>query len=188
MLQQVFRFAAVVIVIVLLTGCNLPAAITPAPPTATTAPPASTPAPTAGAARYVNEEGRFSLALPEGWSALGPLAINADPDRPYNLYVLGVDPSSSGGPGPSKIALLDPSQWTPDTFAQAQCTTCPDQPFEDTTLGGKPARRTQVGGDGVPFMVTWYFVENNGKLIALDIHNPDTMEPLEDTIQSIQFE
>jgi hypothetical protein len=177
---------------VLLAACVLTPAATSIPtipptPTVLVASPApATLRPDPG--RYSNAEGGFSLVLPEGWSAAGPLPIDGDPQRPYNLYVLGTDPASSGGPGASKIAILDPQQWTPEDFALAQCTTCPVQPFEDVTLGGKPARRTQVGGGDVPFMVTWTFVENQGKLIALDIHDPDSLEPLEDVLQSITFE
>jgi hypothetical protein len=190
MLRLYYRFMPALTFLILLAAC-LPTPAAPAPtdalPTATT--PVDTPAaPTADASRYVNEEGQFSLTLPDGWSAHGPLAVNGDPERPYNLYILGVDPASSGGPGQSKIAILDPQAWTPEAFALSQCTTCPAQPFEDTLLGDQPARRTQVGGDGVPFMVTWYFVEYNGKLIALDLHDPETMEPLEGVIQSIRFE
>ncbi len=98
----------------------------------------------------LQDEGKFTFKLPEGWSVLGPLTIDSDPQRHYNLYILGVDPSSSFGPGPSKIAVLDPQQWTLEAFAQVQSTTCPANPFEDVTLGGKPARRTQVGGGVVP--------------------------------------
>jgi hypothetical protein len=48
-----------------------------------------------------------------------------------------------------------------------------------------PASRTQVGGGGVPFVITWYFVEHNGNLIALAIHDQQTLEPLDAVIQSI---
>lgn len=137
--------------------------------------------------RYYNAEGNFSLALPDGWEVFEPLTGGNDPDRAYTLYILGPDPAP-GGPGNSTIAIADSTQWTPEQFAQAQCSTCPANPFEDVMLGGTPARRTQVGGGGVPFTITWYFVENNGQLIALAIHDPETLEPLEDVIQSIRFE
>jgi hypothetical protein len=150
---------------------------TPLPPTATADP-----------NRYVVAEAGMSLRLPEGWSVLGPQPNTTDPSRPYNLYLLGPDPGASGGPGTSTIAVLDAAQWTAEDFVQAQCSTCPAHPFEDTTVGGQPARRTQVGGGGVPFTVTWTFVEHEGKLIALAIHDPETLEPLEDVLQSIQFE
>jgi hypothetical protein len=54
-------------------------------------------------------------------------------------------------------------------------------------LGGKSSLRTQVGEDGVPFLITRYFVDNNGKLIALAIHDPGSLAALDDVIQSIQF-
>jgi hypothetical protein len=133
-------------------------------------------------------EGTFTLALPEGWDVAGPTVAGNDPDRPYEDWALGTDPTASGGPGTSHVAILDPAQWTAEDFALAQCSACPQNPFEDVVVGGKPARRTQVGGGGVPFTITWYFVEHNGKLIAFAIHDPETLEPLEDVIASIQFE
>jgi hypothetical protein len=139
-------------------------------------------------ARYYNAEGGFSLDLPDGWRVLDPLTANNDPNRPFALYILGIDPAPSGGPGNSQIVIADPKQWTPEQFAQAQCSTCPASPFENVTLGGEPAQRTQVGSGGVPFTITWYFVEHNGKLIALAIHDPETLKPLDDVIQSIQFQ
>ena len=138
--------------------------------------------------RYYNPQGKFSLKLPEGWKTLGPLTVDNDPGRPFDLYILGPDPMSDGGPGTSKIIIADAKQWTVEQFVQMQCSTCAANPVDDVMLGSKPAQRTQVGGGGVPFMITWYFVENNGKLLALSIHDPETLEPLEEVIQSIQFE
>lgn len=106
----------------------------------------------------------------------------------YKDAKLGIDPAPGGGPGNSQIVIADPKQWTPEQFAQAQCSTCPASPFENVTLGGEPVQRTQVGGGGVPFTITWYFVEHNGKLIALAIHDPETLKSLDDVIQSIRFQ
>jgi hypothetical protein len=99
-----------------------------------------------------------------------------------------VDPSPSGGPGASKIIIADSATLTVDEFALAQCSTCPSHPFEEVTLGGMPARRTLVGGNGVPFTITWVFIEKNGKLIGLAIHDPDTLAPLEEVLLSIRLE
>jgi hypothetical protein len=164
------------------TETNAPAA------TSTLEMPSPSVTPTADADRQTIEEAKLSIKLPQGWSVLGPMEINNAGMPVYTLYILGVEPSASGGPGSSKIAIADPAQWTVEQFIQSQCSTCPLQPMEETTLGGKSAHRTQIGGGGVPFVVTWYFVENNGKLIALAIHDPETLEPLEDVLQSIQFE
>ncbi|MEJ2758140.1 MAG: hypothetical protein P8046_06605 [Anaerolineales bacterium] len=73
-------------------------------------------------------------------------------------------------------------------LALMQCSTCPDNGFEEVTLGGQPALRTQIGGGGVPFMVTWYYVEHGENLIGIDIHDPETLEPLTSVIESIQFQ
>lgn len=140
------------------------------------------------ATRYHNVEGEFSLKLPEGWRASDPLTVSNDPTRPYTLYILGTEPEASGGPGSSSIVIADAAQWTPEDFVQSQCSTCDAHLFEDVTLGGRAARRTQVGGGSVPFTTTWTFVENNGKLIALAIHDPESLQPLEAVIQSIQFD
>jgi hypothetical protein len=38
------------------------------------------------------------------------------------------------------------------------------------------------------FMMTWYFVPYQDKLIGFAIHDPETLAPLEEVIQSKQFE
>ena len=58
------------------------------------------------------------------------------------------------------------------------CSTCPENSFEEVTVGGKPGLRTEIGGGGVPMVITWTFVENQGKLIAFAIHDPQTLAPL----------
>ena len=178
---------------ILVGACAVPEAPpTPVPVTATeaaspTQPASATPAPTPDPNRYINEEGGFSLLLPEGWTVLGPVEVSNRLERPFNMYVLGVDPSLNSGPGYSRIAVADAALWTAVDFAFAQCSTCLEQNFVDETLDGKPARRLEIGGGGVPFTTTWIFVERGENLLAFAIHDPETMEPLEDVIQSIQF-
>lgn len=106
----------------------------------------------------------------------------------YDTYILGTEPDASGGPGSSKIVIADPAQWTPELFVKSQCSTCPLHSFDEVVLGGREALRTQIGCGSVPILVTWYFVEHNGKLIALAIHDPETLEPQEDVLEGIQFE
>lgn len=137
---------------------------------------------------YFNEAGKFSLGLPKGWRVFGPLEASVNGMPSYDIYILGTEPEASGGPGNSKVVIANPAEWTPEQFVQSQCSTCPLHPLEEVTLGGKEAQRTQIGGGDVSIMVTWYFVENNGKLIAMTIHDPETLEPLEDILESIQFE
>ena len=182
------------LLLILLASCTT-AAETPtaAPatqtPAATLAPePSPTGPPTLDPGRYYNEEGGFSLALPEGWSAIGPLEVGSDTENTYNLYVLGADPAFDGGPGTSKIIIADVSLWTPLAFSVAQCGTCPEHPFEDVTLGGLPAQRTLIGGGAVPFTITWHFLEADGKLIGLAIHDPETLAPLEEVVESVQLQ
>lgn len=122
--------------------------------------------------QYRFEEGAFSLQLPASWQAFGPTKIVNDPDRPFSLYVLGIDPANQAGPGASKIVIADAGMWTSEQFVHSQCSTCPVHPFETIPLGDRSASRTQIGGGGVPFLITWYFIENKRKLIALAIHDP----------------
>jgi hypothetical protein len=132
--------------------------------------------------------GTFSLTLPAGWDVFGPESITTDPSRPYELYLLGVDPSVSGGPGTSRVIVARATEWTPEELAVSQCSTCPPGDFEAVTIAGRPALRTQIGGGGVPFVTTWYFVEHRGNLIAFAIHDPETLEPLSEVIDTIQFD
>lgn len=162
-----------------LFACNLPGIVNQVPTPPKTA---------ADTAQSVFGPGTFSLNLPPGWDVSGPETISSDPNRPYDLYRLGVDPSSSSGPGTSHVIIANASEWTPKELAFLQCSTCPPGDFEPLTIGGKPALRTQIGGGGVPIFITWYYIEHRGNLIALAIHDPETLQPLEDVIGSIQFE
>jgi hypothetical protein len=189
-----FLMPLIVLLLTTLSACN-PSTTGPTA-TETNAPmltsqseiPSPSATPTVEQSRYLIEEVKLSIKLPQGWSVFGPLEISSAGMHSYELYILGIEPTASSGPGSSKIAIADPAEWTPEQFVQAQCITCPEQPFEEVTLGGKSAQRTQVGGGGVPIIITWYFVENNDKLIALAIHDPETLEPLEDVLQSILLE
>jgi hypothetical protein len=60
--------------------------------------------------------------------------------------------------------------------------------FESVTLAGKSAIRAQIGGGGVPFMIVWHFVEHQGNFIAFALHDPQTLLPLDNVIESVQFE
>lgn len=185
--RLIVRILPLLFVSLLALACQVLGQATPTPTPTVPATPTDVPA-TPDPARYVNEQGGFSLILPQGWTAIGPQPVGNDPARPYDLYILGQDPAPSGGPGSSQIAILDAAQWTAEDFVLSQCSTCPAGTFEDVTLGGVPARRTQVGGGGVPFMVTWHFVEHDGKLIALAIHDPESLEPLDEVLQSFQID
>jgi len=194
-MRKISNLFSLVFLAGMLVSCSLIPNLAPLPtePTETPAvvinpePPTALVEPTQDPGRYYNEEGGFSLVLPEGWSVAGPVAVSKD-DRSYNLYTLGVDPTVEGGPGISKIVVGSSDQWTPELFVQSQCSTCPANPFEQVTLGGKSGWRTQVGGGDVPLVVTWYFVRNENVFIALAIHEPDTLFPLDNVIQSITFE
>jgi hypothetical protein len=194
--MMLYRWIWILCFASLLSACNFPAAKATRQPTVN---PTSMPAnelaeatsiPTLDPTRYYNGEGRFSLKLPEGWKASEPIKVTNDPARPYEMIILGpgTDLSPNGGPGYSRIILADSAQWTVEQFIQSQCSSCPANPIEGTILDGINAQRTQVGGGGVPFTITWYFVPYQDKLIGFAIHDPETLAPLEEVIRSIQFE
>jgi hypothetical protein len=162
----------------------------PAAPSATSE--RSTPssaAPTNGvdAGRYVNAEAGLSLALPEGWTAAGPFSV-AVGDTSYNLYVLGREPSLEGGPGASRLIVAADEKLSIDAFIASQCSTCPPVEITGSTVNGIPIQRAIIGGGGVPFQVEWIFLENDGRLVGLSIHDPQTLEPLMDVSATLLLE
>jgi hypothetical protein len=140
--------------------------------------------------RYMNEEARISLILPDGWDVAGPfpVSITTDGSYDYHLYNLGIQPEASGGPGTSHLIVADPQKLTIEAFIQDQCSTCPIHPIETVMLGDVSAKRTIVGGGSVPFEIEWFFLEHNGSLIGLSIHDPETLETLDNVLQSIRLE
>jgi len=139
--------------------------------------------------RYVNDEGGFSLVLPEGWSVLGPLPMTlSEGGAGYNLYVLGEAPSESGGPGASMIVIADAAQMTLEQFSASQCSACPGHSPEAVALGAVPAERLLIGGGTIPFEKAWFFFEHQGRRIGLAIHDPDTLEPLDEVLATLRLE
>lgn len=139
--------------------------------------------------RYINDEGGFSIVLPEGWSVLGPLRVMVpEGGAAYNLYVLGAAPTESGGPGASMIVIAAASQLTLEQFAASQCSACPAHPPETVTLGTVPAQLLLIGGGTVPFEISWFFFEHQGKRIGLAVHDPDTLEPLDEVLATLRLE
>jgi len=139
--------------------------------------------------RYINDEGGFSMVLPEGWSVLGPLPVTVpESGAAYNLYVIGAAPTESGGPGASMIVIAEATQLTLELFAASQCSTCPAQPPQAVTLGTVPAQRLLIGGGSVPFEKSWFFFEHQGKRIGLAVHDPDTLEPLDEVLATLRLE
>jgi len=185
-MKNSYLFGGVMITLLLLAACSLQPTESAAPPTL---PADQEPAtPTEAEAENIFGPGTFTLEIPAGWDIAGPMTINDDSGRSYQSWALGEDPTSSGGPGTSHVIIANPAEWTPEELALVQCTTCPNNGFEEVTIDGKKGLRTEIGGGGVPFMTTWYYFENQGNLIGFAIHDPQTMEPLDSIIESIQFE
>jgi hypothetical protein len=181
-MKMIHSPALITLPLVFLAACSSPLIATP-----TSLLPDQPAAPTDQPAQSVFGEGTFTIDLPEGWD-IASEEISSDANGTYVLYLLGEDPAVNHGPGTSRVVIANADEWTPEEFALSQCSTCPENPFESTTLDGKPALRTEIGGGGVPFRITWYFVQHNGKLIAFAIHDPETLLPLDKVIASIQFE
>lgn len=182
-MKNIIRYGGLLITLILVTACSLQPAEAPSPPDS------QDPAvPTEAAAESIFGPGTFTLDIPDGWDVAGPMMITDDSGRAYQSWALGEDPTSSGGPGTSHVIVADPAEWTPEELALKQCSTCPNNGFEEVTINGKQGLRTEIGGGGVPFVTTWYYFENQGNLIGFAIHDPQTMEPLDAVIASIQFE
>jgi hypothetical protein len=181
-MRRVLPLAAVA----LAAGCNLGGEVTLAPSTAV---PAAEQVHATPAERYVNTEGKFSLVLPVGWLELGPLAMTLpETGAGYSLYVLGSAPTESGGPGASIIVIADAAQMTLEQFAASQCSTCPAHSPEAVTLGTVPTERLLIGGGAVPFEKSWFFFEHHGRRIGLAIHDPETLEPLDEVLATLRLE
>jgi hypothetical protein len=152
--------------------------------------PINTPTPESSESRYFNQEARISLILPDGWDVAGPFSVSiiTNGSHDYHLYNLGIQPEASGGPGISHLIVADPQKLTIEAFIQDQCSTCPVNPIETTMIGNISTKRSIVGGGSVPFEIEWFFVEHNGNLVGLSIHDPETLETLEEVIQTLQLE
>ena len=109
-------------------------------------------------------------------------------DVGYSLYVLGPAPTESGGPGVSMIVIADAAQMTLEQFAASQCSTCPGHSPEAVTLGAVPAERLLIGGGTVPFEKSWFFCKHQGRRIGLAIHDPDTLESLDEVLATLRLE
>ncbi len=182
-MKRYILFTLIISGFIVVSSCNLPVSTSPD----IEAPGVALLTDTPQTAESIFGPGTFTLALPAGWDVIGPDLISWESGS-YDLWRLGPDPSSSGGPGTSHVIIADPGVWKPEALMLAQCSTCPPPEFEGVTIDGQPALRAQLGGGGVPLMITWHFIEHNGKLIAFTIHDPETLEPLNDVIESIKLQ
>ena len=184
--QSRTRSLLCIVILLALSACT-PTGPTVAPTVTEQTPDVVTPTVDESDGRYLNEQGQFSLSLPEGWKVFGPVDASAGEGVSFTLYSLGLQPEASGGPGASSIVIMDPGAVSIERFVQAQCSTCPAAPIQDIQLGDVNARQTVIGGGGVPIEVTWTFFEHNGKRIGLKIHDTETLEPLQQVLESLQL-
>ena len=171
----------------LAAGCGSspePLALTPTAERAS----ATSAAPTSAAEpdRYVNEEAGISLILPAGWGSAGPFPVAVD-NSSYDLYLLGPDASPNAGPGASRLIVAADEALTVEAFLESQCTTCTPAEISNSIINGIQVQRALLGGGGVPFIVEWVFLDRDGRLVGLSIHDPDTLETLEPVLETLQL-
>lgn len=135
--------------------------------------------------RYENKEADFSLRLPQDWTVSSPQSTVYG-----TLYLLGLAPLARSGPANSSIVIADQATMTvTQLVAFIHCSgRCVAPPFTRIRLRNNiPAQYAVIGGQGTP-TTPWYFVEHNGKIIALSIHDPDQpVQALDAIIQSLTF-
>lgn len=190
-MKKTFLYIGILAVLLLVSACSLqPAANAPADDVPDNALPADEDTTNSAdqPAESVFGEGGFTLDLPEGWDVFGPDTIEDEAGRSYQIYLIAPDQGYLEGPGASKVIIASTAEWSTMDLIQNQCSTCPDNGYEVIMLGNTSALKTEIGGGGVPFTVTWYFVEHGGNLIGISIHDPETLEPLTDVVESIQFQ
>lgn len=155
------------------------------PPTRTPTPIPSATATPAGVARHEFLAGGFSLLLPEDWivveQGLTPLGQH---------YLLGREPL---GPGPesSAVFVASAAQWTAaQAAAMLLCgndSCAGDVAFEETGVAGERTQRAVLQGESGP-PLTWYFMERDGRLIYLSLHDPLTLGDRFDLLQTLTFD
>lgn len=155
------------------------------PPTRTPTPIPSATATPAGIARHEFLAGGFSLLLPEDWivveQGLTPLGQH---------YLLGQEPL---GPGPesSAVFVASAAQWTAaQAAAMLLCgndSCAGDVAFEETGVAGGRTQRAVLQGESGP-PLTWYFLERDGRLIYLSLHDPVTLDDRFDLLQTLAFD
>jgi hypothetical protein len=188
MMKSVARRVTALALALLLGACAAgaePIIATDTPEPASSLP--ASPTSPAEADRYVNPDAGISLILPAGWSTSGPYPVSVG-ETSYNLYLLGLDPSPNSGPGASRLIAAVDEQLSLSAFLESQCSTCPPAEVTAATLNGVPVQRAVIGGGGVPFEVEWVFLDHDGRLVGLSIHDPQTLETLTSVLETLRLE
>lgn len=127
---------------------------------------------------FTDESGAFSLELPPDWQV-----VEQGMTRLGRYYQLGPEPV---GPGPASSALFvaDAGELAAEEAAvELHCADCDEAPeLEETTIGDIPARRAMLGSEPA---LEWFFVEHEGWLIVLTLHDPETLETRADLLETL---
>jgi hypothetical protein len=136
----------------------------------------------AGFKPYTNDEGGFALRLPQGWTASRSRQALFG-----SVYLLGPAPLVEGDLGNSFIIIADLEEVTLEQAIDRLCGSCAQAPeTQQVLINGWVATRASIGSEGWPTL-EWTFVEHDGKLIALAIHDPVTLKPLQEVVDTLMF-
>lgn len=132
------------------------------------------------AQQYTDESGAFSLELPPDWQV-----VEQGLTRLGRYYQIGPEPV---GPGPASSALFvaDAERLTAEeAAAELHCAGCDETPeLEEITIGDIAARRALLGDEP---SLEWFFVEHEGWLIVLTLHDPETFETRADLLGTLRL-
>jgi hypothetical protein len=120
---------------------------------------------------FENEEGGFSLLLPNGWTA----GETEETDYGTRVTIGPEDGAASG-----TIVMADASEWTVEELAaELQCADCDPPEFEEVTLLNNITAQHTVLQEEDAEPAEWFFIEQDGKLIGLSFVNTTTFESLD---------
>lgn len=171
----------------LVVGCALPGPIEQARPTDPVEP---SPTPARGAPDprpYVSDDGGFTLPLPAGW------IVGEPRDTPLGReQLVGLAPLVEGSSRNSVIYVADTRSMYLEKAIDLLCgdVCSPQAEIEEITLDGRPAWRAALGATAETVdqpSFTWYFVDNGDRFVFFNLHDPDTLAPLDDVIGAMTF-
>jgi hypothetical protein len=149
-----------------------------------------------GLAQWVNfKEGSFGLALPAGWTA----TLLPTPELPPGETPLGAQyelkPASYTGNSGSFVIIADAAQISTTQMVRRMCSgSCAGSPAPETVTVSHHITATRyafpigLGMGKQQIDHEWYFIEQEGKLIALSIVDPRTHLTLDDVLDTLLFD
>lgn len=133
---------------------------------------------------YTNDVGGFAVDIPAAWT------VGEGQSTPLGtMFLLGNEPLVPGDPAVSTI-LISEELTAARAAEQLLCGGgCVEevrlQVVEDGEMGA--IYKKEIVSEGSPTL-TWYFVERDGRLIYLTLHDPVTYRSLDDLVETLRFE